>query len=76
MMMPEKVICTVLKYVYVGNLEDERGLFAQSDAYITNRSLDNVKHMDMADFYGIPVISSVDRPIFTEINVQKMKFGR
>lgn len=49
--------------VYVGNLEDERGLFAQSDAYITNRSLDNVKHMDMADFYGIPVISSVDRPI-------------
>ena len=52
--------------VYVGNLEDERGLFAQSDAYITNRSLDNVKHMDMADFYGIPVISSVDRPIFKE----------
>ena len=34
-----------------------------SDAYITNRSLDNVKHMDMADFYGIPVISSVDRPM-------------
>lgn len=52
--------------VYVGNLEDERGLFAQSDAYITNRSLDNVKHMDMADFYGIPVISSVDLPIFKE----------
>lgn len=49
--------------VYVGNLEDERGLFAQSDAYITNRSLDNVKHMDMADFYGISVISSVDRPM-------------
>lgn len=52
--------------VYVGNLEDERGLFAQSDAYITNRSLDNVKHMDMADFYGIPMISSVDLPIFKE----------
>lgn len=49
--------------VYVGNLEDERGLFAQNDAYITNRSLDNVRHMDMADFYGIPVISSVNLPI-------------
>lgn len=58
--------------VYVGNLDDERGLFAQSDAYITNRSLDNVRHMDMADFYGIPVISSVNLPIFTEQNVQGM----
>lgn len=58
--------------VYVGNLEDERGLFAQNDAYITNRSLDNVRHMDMADFYGIPVISSVNLPIFTEQDVQGM----
>lgn len=58
--------------VYVGNLDDERGLFAQSDAYITNRSLDNVRHMDMADFYGIPIISAFNLPIFTERNIQGM----
>ncbi len=55
--------------LYVGNIEDERSLFGQVDAYVTNRSLDNVKHIDMADLFGIPVISSVDLPIFTENKV-------
>ncbi len=58
--------------VYVGNLDDERGLFAQSDAYITNRSLDNVKHMDMADFYGMPIISAFNLPVFVEGEVRIM----
>lgn len=58
--------------LYIGNIEDERGLFGQVDAYITNRSIDNVIHMDMADLFGIPVISSVDIPIFDGKSIGKM----
>lgn len=65
--MYEDVNCYV--NLYIGNIEDERSLFGQVDAYVTNRSLDNVKHMDMADLFGIPVISSVDYPIFAENKV-------
>lgn len=58
--------------LYIGNLEDERSLFGQVDAYITNRSLDNVQHIDMADLFGIPIISSVDMPIFSERGIGKI----
>ncbi len=58
--------------LFVGNLADERGLFGQVDAYITNRSLDNVVHMDMADLFGIPVISGVDIPVFCETAVKTL----
>lgn len=57
--------------LYVGNLPDERSLFARADAYITNRSLDNVRHVDMADLFEIDIISSVDIPVFNEISVGK-----
>lgn len=50
--------------LYVDALEDERSLFQNADAYITNRSKDNVVHMDMAEYFGIPVISGVDIPVF------------
>lgn len=50
--------------LYVGAPEDERGLFQYADAYITNRSIDNVRYMDMADAFGLSVISGVDVPIF------------
>ncbi len=66
----EDVNCYV--NLYIGNLDDERSLFAQVDAYVTNRSLDNVKHMDMADLFGIPTISSVDIPIFSEKQIGKI----
>lgn len=52
--------------LYIGNLEDKRSLFCQADAYITNRSVDNVFHMDLADLFEIPVISGVDIPVFSE----------
>ena len=66
----EDVDCYV--NLYIGQVEDERSLFGQADAYITNRCLDNVQHMDMADLYGIPVISGVDMPVLSEQNVVKM----
>ncbi len=66
----EDVNCYV--NLYIGQVDDERSLFGQVDAYITNRSQDNVLHMDMADLYGIPVISSVDIPLFSESNVSGM----
>lgn len=50
--------------LYVDALEDERSLFRKADAYITNRSKDNVMHMDMAEYFGIPIISGVDIPMF------------
>lgn len=50
--------------LYIGNISDMRSLFCQMDAYITNRSKDNVYHMDLADLFGLPVISSVDIPVF------------
>lgn len=59
--------------LYVANLADERGLFGQVDAYITNRSLDNVAHMDMADLFGIPVISGVDVPVFVEKKIKSIR---
>ena len=52
--------------LFIGNIADKRSLFCQVDAYITNRSTDNVLHMDMADLFELPVISSVDFPIFEE----------
>ena len=58
--------------LYIGNVEDERSLFSQVDAYITNRSIDNVYHMDIADLFEVPVISSVDVPVFSEKSVQSM----
>lgn len=66
----EDVDCYV--NLYIGQVEDERSLFGQADAYITNRCLDNVQHMDMADLYGIPVISGVDMPVLMEYPVYKM----
>ncbi len=58
----EDVDCYV--NLFVASLEDERSLFGQVDAYITNRSTDNVRYMDMADLYGVPCISGVDVPMF------------
>lgn len=58
--------------LYVGQVADERSFFGQCDAYVTNRSLDNVQHMDMAYLYGIPVISSVDMPLFCENRISGM----
>ena len=52
--------------LYVGNITDERGLFGQVDAYITNRSIDNVYHIDLANLFDIPVISAFNLPIFPE----------
>ncbi len=66
----EDVNCYV--NLFVGDLADERGLFAHADAYISNRSLENVRYMDIAEFYNIPVISSVDTPVFSEIDVERM----
>lgn len=60
----EDVDCYV--NLFVANPEDERSLFGQVDAYITNRSTNNVMYMDMADLYGIPCISGVDMPVFAE----------
>lgn len=50
----ENVDCYV--NLYVDSLEDERGLFGQVDAYITNKNADNIYHIDIADLFGIPVI--------------------
>lgn len=58
--------------IFGGNVEDERSLFSQVDAYITNRSVDNILHVDMARLYGVKVISSVDMPIFEEKIIKKM----
>lgn len=58
--------------LFIGKVEDERSLFGQVDAYITNRSLDNIYHVDMARMYDIPVISSVDFPIFNEVPIKRM----
>ena len=52
--------------LYVGNIEDLRTIMCQTDAYITNRSLNNVACMDMADLFHLPVYSSVDMPVFHE----------
>jgi glycosyltransferase family protein len=58
--------------LFIGNVEDKRSLFCQVDCYITNRNKDNVYHMDLADLFGLPVISSVDLPIFEEHATEKM----
>ena len=50
--------------LFVGMVEDERSLFCNVDGYVTNRSVDNVYHVDLATLYGIPVISGVDIPVF------------
>lgn len=50
--------------IVVGDYKDERGLFGIADCYVTNRSVDNVYHMDLAMLYGKPIISSVDIPVF------------
>ena len=50
--------------LFIGNVEDERSLFFNVDGYVTNRSVDNVYHMDLAALYDIPVISGVDIPVF------------
>ncbi|MBP3621800.1 MAG: DUF1792 domain-containing protein [Lachnospiraceae bacterium] len=66
----EDVNCYV--NLYVGAIDDLRGLFNVVDAYVTNRSKHNVEFMDMASLFGISVISGVDLPIFEEKTIQKM----
>lgn len=66
----EDVDCYV--NLFVANPEDERSLFGQVDGYITNRSTDNVRYMDMADLYGISCISGVDVPMFAEQVTERM----
>ncbi|MGN0436805.1 MAG: SP_1767 family glycosyltransferase [Wujia sp.] len=66
----ESVNCYI--NLYIGKLDDKRGLFGQVDGYITNRSIENVQYMDMAELFGLPIISSVDLPIFNEIKVKSM----
>lgn len=58
--------------LYVGNVEDMRSLFCQANAYITNRSLNNVPYMDIADSYRLDLYSSVDIPIFKETVISHM----
>jgi virginiamycin A acetyltransferase len=52
--------------LFAGRVADERGLFCRADAYITNRSKENVRRMDIADQYGLEIISGVDIPVFKE----------
>ncbi|MBE5953783.1 MAG: DUF1792 domain-containing protein [Lachnospiraceae bacterium] len=66
----ENVNCYV--NLYVGNLEDVRGLFSQVDGYITNRSKENVHYVDVARSYQLDVISGVDIPIFGEKKVENL----
>lgn len=58
--------------LYVGNIENLRTIMCQADAYITNRSLNNVACMDMADLFHLPVYSSVDMPVFHETVISHM----
>lgn len=58
--------------LYIGNIDDMRAIFCQADAYITNRSSDNIRYMDMARLYGLSVISGVDVPIFSDGDVAGM----
>ena len=58
--------------LYIGNIDDMRAIFCQADAYITNRSVDNICYMDMARLYGLPVIFGVDVPIFSDKAVGEM----
>ncbi len=66
----ENVNCYV--NLFVGKLEDVRGLFSQVDGYITNRSKENVYYMDVARGYKLQIISGVDVPIFAEKQVENL----
>lgn len=50
--------------LFVGSTDDLPGLLAQSDYVVTSRCADTVKIVDMADVYGVQVLSGVDIPIF------------
>lgn len=50
--------------LYIGKVEDERGVMKQVDYYITNREKDNIKRMEYAFYYGVTVLSGVDVPLF------------
>ncbi len=58
--------------IFFGRETDMRSLFCCVDTYITNRSIDNVMYMDCADLYGVPVISGINFPVFSETHIQKM----
>lgn len=67
----EDVTCYI--NLFVGKMKAKRILFANSDIYVMNRSIDNVKYVEMALDYGIRIVSGVDVPIFDgEINLQGM----
>lgn len=66
----ENVNCYV--NLFVGNLENVRGLFSQVEGYITNRSKENVHYVDVARSYQLEIISGVDIPIFAETYVERL----
>lgn len=59
----ENYNCCVNLYAYDPQ-EDGRPLMAAADAYITSRSTETVQRMDMAEYYGVKMISGVDLPMF------------
>ena len=59
----ENYNCCVNLYAYDPK-EDGRPLMAAADAYITSRSMETVQRIDMAEYYGVKMISGVDLPMF------------
>lgn len=58
----EKYDCYV--NLFTAPIEDERSLFGSIDYYITTRSGDNIRYMDMAELFGVQCISGVDTDAF------------
>lgn len=48
-------------------IEDERTVFKEVNFYITTRSIDTIRHVEMADEFNVKILSGVDIPVFDEI---------
>ena len=54
-------------FVADGPMPDERRIFKSVDYLVTTRSPDTVKHIEMADDFGVELISGLDQPIFDQV---------
>lgn len=48
-------------------VDDERIIFKEVDYYITTRSIDTIRHVEMADEFNVNILSGVDIPVFDDI---------
>lgn len=52
--------------LYIGEIQDKRALFSMVDGFVTNRNLETMENVELAQKYGVKIYMGVNTPIFRD----------